>query len=216
LQAKINPKELVIKEGLKVIDKLYDGSTNAVLDFKDVVFDGFVGEDDKQLKKLIADEAGKYVTYKANFASKDVAYDTSDTNNKKVTDMAVKVTECGFVVNETTPQIIKNYVIGVDGVKSGLKGKISPCAITVSGIKAKDKTYDGTDVATLDLKDISFKGNVEGESLKVNVKGAFIKTDKENAAEVLYTAKGEVGAKKVALVISDLAAANLTTSITNY
>lgn len=216
LQAKINPKELVVKEGLKVKDKLYDGSTNAVLDFKDVVFDGFVGEDDKQLKKLIADEAGEYVTYKANFASKDVAYDTSDTNNKKVTDMAVKVTECGFAVNETTPQIIKNYVIGVDGVKSGLKGKISPCAITVSGIKAKDKTYDGTDVATLDLKDISFKGNVEGESLKVNVKGAFIKTDKENAAEVLYTAKGEVGAKKVALVISDLAAANGTTNIANY
>lgn len=213
LQAKILPKTITVKEGLKVKDKVYDASTDATIDFTDVVFDGAVADDAAKLIELVNGEDHKHIAYKAEFVSKDVAYDTSD---QKVAEVPVSAESYAFIIDETTPQIMKNYVIAAEGNQTELKGKITPKPVTVSGIKAKDKTYDGTDAVTLDLSGIAFDGKLEGDSLKVSAKGAFVKTEQEKAEEVLYTSDGNVGKKKVEIVISDLAADNETTIAGNY
>ena len=111
---------------------------------------------------------------------------------------------------------MKNYVIAAEGNQTELKDKITQRPVKVSGITAEDKTYDGTDEATLKLDDIVFTGHMAGDSLKVTVKGAFIKTEDEKPEEVLYTSEGKAGKKKVALVISNLEAGDETTNIDNY
>lgn len=45
--------------------------------------------------------------------------------------------------------------------------------ITVSGIKAEDKTYDGTVAAELDLKNAVLTGKMEGDDLSVSATGTF-------------------------------------------
>ena len=205
LQAKILPKSITVKEGLKANDKVYDASTSTTIDFSDVVFDGTVGEDATELKNLVNGEEIKHVTYKAEFASKDVA-----------TDISVSATDYAFVLDGTTPQIMKNYVIAANDNQTELKGKITPKAVKVSGIKANDKTYDGTDEVELDLNDITFDGIIGEDKLMVTVKGAFVKTEEEKPEDVLYTAEGEVGKKKVTLIISDLESGDETTNVGNY
>ena len=60
---------------------------------------------------------------------------------------------------------------------SGLTATISQKALTVSGISASDKTYNGTTAASLDTSNASFAGIVSGDSLNIgSASGAF--TDK--------------------------------------
>ena len=51
--------------------------------------------------------------------------------------------------------------------------KITKAPITISGITADDKTYDGTTDATLNFDNVKFTGLVEGEDLKVTATGKF-------------------------------------------
>ena len=50
---------------------------------------------------------------------------------------------------------------------------ISPKPVTVSGITAKDKTYDGNTTATLNYDGVTFTGKLEGDSLSVTATGTF-------------------------------------------
>lgn len=213
LRAKILPKEITVKEGLKAKDKEYDASADAVIDFSGVTFAGTVGTDTAMLAELVNGEAAKYVTYKAEFVSKDAAYEEADNT---VADIDVLVDDYAFVLDGAAPQIMKNYVIVPEGSQKNLKGKIMPKAVKVSGIKAKDKTYDGTVEAALDLDGITMDGIVGGDSLTVTVDGTFAKTGEEKPEDVLYTADGEAGKKKVSLVISGLAAKDASTNLNNY
>jgi len=52
--------------------------------------------------------------------------------------------------------------------------KITPKSVSVSGITAKDKVYDGTNTATLDCTNATFDGIVEGDILGVTATGSFI------------------------------------------
>ena len=54
---------------------------------------------------------------------------------------------------------------------------ITPKAVTVSGITAKDKVYDGTTNATLDCSNAKFDGILENDKLTVAAKGMFEKAD---------------------------------------
>ena len=54
---------------------------------------------------------------------------------------------------------------------------VNPKAVTVSGITAKDKAYDGTTDATLDCSNAKFAGILENDKLTVAAKGMFGKTD---------------------------------------
>lgn len=54
---------------------------------------------------------------------------------------------------------------------------IKPAAVTVSGITAKNKTYDGSKTATLDYSGVIFAGKLEGDTLKVTAEGEFDTAD---------------------------------------
>ena len=51
--------------------------------------------------------------------------------------------------------------------------KVDPKAVTVSGITAKDKVYDGTTNATLDCSNAKFDGILENDKLTVTATGTF-------------------------------------------
>ncbi len=49
--------------------------------------------------------------------------------------------------------------------------------VKITGIKAKDKEYDGTKTATLDLSDMTLTGKVDEDDLAVTITGAFADTN---------------------------------------
>ncbi|MCR5665053.1 MAG: InlB B-repeat-containing protein [Oscillospiraceae bacterium] len=56
---------------------------------------------------------------------------------------------------------------------TGLTANITARAVTVSGITASEKTYDGTTTATLDTTHVSFAGIVSDDTLTVTATGTF-------------------------------------------
>ena len=62
---------------------------------------------------------------------------------------------------------------------TGQKGvlKIDPAALTVSGITATDKTYDGTTLATVSTQAVKLDGLFKGDDVKVTASGAFLTPD---------------------------------------
>lgn len=50
---------------------------------------------------------------------------------------------------------------------------ITPAAVTVSGITAQNKTYDGSNAATLDDSGVTFAGKLDGDTLTVTAAGSF-------------------------------------------
>jgi hypothetical protein len=64
-----------------------------------------------------------------------------------------------------------NYSLSVNAVQG--TGAIAPRAVTVSGITAADKTYDGTTTATVSTAGARFGNLVEGDVLSVSATGSF-------------------------------------------
>lgn len=62
---------------------------------------------------------------------------------------------------------------GYAAVKGNVKISIQKKEITVSGIKADIKQYDGTDTATLDFSKVVLKGVISGDQVNVTAKGTF-------------------------------------------
>ena len=56
---------------------------------------------------------------------------------------------------------------------TGVKARISPKPVTVSGITAQDKTYDGNTQVTFVYEGALLKGNVDGDKLTVTAEGSF-------------------------------------------
>ena len=56
---------------------------------------------------------------------------------------------------------------------TGVKARISPKPVTVSGITAQDKTYDGNTQVTFAYGDARLEGNLDGDKLTVTAQGAF-------------------------------------------
>ena len=56
---------------------------------------------------------------------------------------------------------------------TGVKARISPKPVTVSGITAQDKTYDGNTQVTFVYEGVLLEGNVDGDKLTVTAQGAF-------------------------------------------
>ena len=67
-----------------------------------------------------------------------------------------------------------------DGLTKDVPFTISPKPVTVSGITAENKTYDGNTTATLKYDKVVFDGVLEGDSLTVTATGTFADA---NAAE---------------------------------
>ena len=56
---------------------------------------------------------------------------------------------------------------------TGVKAGISPKPVTVSGITAQDKTYDGNTQVTFVYEGVLLDGNVDGDKLTVTAQGSF-------------------------------------------
>ena len=56
---------------------------------------------------------------------------------------------------------------------TGVKARISPRPVTVSGITAQNKTYDGNTQVTFGYADVKLDGNVDGDKLTVTAEGSF-------------------------------------------
>ena len=56
---------------------------------------------------------------------------------------------------------------------TGVKARISPRPVTVSGITAQNKTYDGNTQVIFGYADVKLEGNVDGDKLTVTAEGSF-------------------------------------------
>ena len=148
-KSSITPKP-VTADAISVKNKEYDGTNTAELD---IALSGVI---DKDKDKISA-------TAKGTFADANVGNDKPVTPSiKKTSDIALSGEAAG------------NYKLdNIIPTTSSLKGNITPKKVTVTGITAKDKTYDGTADAELDYADVVVNGLVGSDSVTVTASGMF-------------------------------------------
>ncbi len=140
-------KRYVVVNGIKAEDKVYDGTTDASVVTKDATLDGKEQGDDL------------FVNATGSFESAD----PDDETPKTVT----------FSTLTLVGKDANNYTIDPDS-ETTTKAKIFKKEITVSGITAKDKVYDGNTDATLELDNLKIDGLVGNESVTLSgLTGAF-------------------------------------------
>ena len=219
----VNPKAVTVS-GITANDKVYDGTTNAGLDYSAVTLGGVlendtltvtatgtlesagVGEQQKvkiSNFKLGGDSAANYVLAESGNQTETTATITA----KKVTvtitsnggtygsvaaaaaklsgavdgeNVPVTLTYTGNGYNDTAvPVNAGSYTVTVSISNSNytLTGNttadfvITPKAVTVSGITAKDKVYDGNTNVVLDYSAVTFGGVLENDTLTVTATG---------------------------------------------
>ena len=128
--------------GLSVSDKEYDGNTSATVTGTAAI-NGKIGNDD--------------VTVTAGTA----AFEDKNVGTGKT------VTFNGYSLSGTAAG---NYALSEQ--PASVTANITPKEVTVSGITANDKTYDGTTVATLDYTNAAF-GKCGSDDLTVSATGTF-------------------------------------------
>jgi hypothetical protein len=138
--------------GITANNKVYDGTNTASISVTNgVVFGGVVGADDVMLNTN---------SYSAEFAGAGVG-----TN--------LPVTVGGLILDGADAG---NYMLTQP---SGLTADITPAALTVTGILAGDRVYDGTTNAALDLSIVALAGVVDCDTNDValdtnSVTGGFV------------------------------------------
>lgn len=144
ITATITPKALAIT-GLKAADKTYDGTAAATLDTAAVSLSGLVGG------QTLGLTVGAAV-----FVDKNVG--------------ANKVVSATSVALANGTGVASNYTASQP---TGVTGSITPKALSVSGITAARKLYDGTTAATVSTTGAVLTGLVAGDAVTVGVTGAF-------------------------------------------
>jgi filamentous hemagglutinin family protein len=177
----VTPKALTLG-GITASNKVYDGGTSATLNTTSVTFSGLVSGDSISL-------GGAGV---GNFADKNVA------NGKTVT-------VSGYTLGGTDAG---NYSVGQP---TGLTANITPASITVSGITASNKTYDGTTAATVNTAGAVFTGKVGGDAVTVSTTGTFADKNVANGKTVtLSSSYGGVDAGNYTFTDQASTTANIT------
>ena len=148
-QANITAKSVTIT-GTSAKPKVYDGNRNAVINAAGTI-DGLCDGDDVQI------DLGNAT---ATFEDKNVG--TGKT-----------VTFDGFTLKGANADC---YTLASQ--PASVTADITPKAVKVTGITAKDKTYDGKVNAELDLANASIANKIDGDDLSVTAQGEF---DNENA-----------------------------------
>jgi hypothetical protein len=124
-------------------NKVYDGTTTAAVT---LTFTGLVG--DETLGQTVG----------ATFADKDVA------NAKTVTVNSITLSDDG------DGGLADNYTISTGQTTTA---NITPKALTIAGITASNKTYNGNTTATIDVSAATFSGLVDGDDVTVSATGTF-------------------------------------------
>ena len=141
----ITPKTITI-DGITANSRIYNGTTEATLNYP-AASAWKVGED--------------VVTLSAAGAFKDKNVGT----NKEVIISDIKLSGA--------EDVLKNYKLAETGQQTSCKADITKKSVTVSGITANSKPYDGTNAATLDTSKAVITGKIEGDKLSVTASGAF-------------------------------------------
>ena len=224
----VNRKTVTVS-GITASDKVYDGTTNAKLNFSNAKFAGILENDTLTVTAkgvfekpdigkqkvtisdltLGGDSAANYVLaesgnqtettatitareVKVTIISKGGTYGSVVAAAAKLTgavdgdSVPVTLTYTGNNYSSATvPVNVGSYTVTASIANSNytLTGNttavfvITPKAVTVSGITANDKVYDGTTDATLDCSNAKFDGILENDKLTVAAKGMFGKAD---------------------------------------
>ena len=216
-------RKAVMVSGITASDKVYDGTTNAKLNFSNAKFAGILENDTltvtakgvfekadigkQKVKisnfKLGGDSAANYVLAKSGNQSETTATITAkevtvtitpnggtygsvvaaaanlsgavDGENVPVTltytgngynDTAVPVNAGSYTVTASIAN--RNYTLTGNTTAAFV---IAPKAVTVSGITANDKVYDGTTDAKLDCSNAQFEGILKNDTLTVTATG---------------------------------------------
>ena len=141
----ILPKSVSIT-GITARNKTYDGSANADFNVSEAHIEGIVGDD----SLIVASATG-------TFADENVG-----------TDKDVHISEICLGGADAA-----NYTVGSESQNTTV-ASITAKEITVSGIAAQDREYDGSTTVVLAYSDVTFAGLVEGDTLTVaSATGAF-------------------------------------------
>ena len=218
-------KKPVTVSGIKAIDKDYDGTTAATLDYSDVVVDGVY-----EGHSVIVEATASFIDANAG-ENKEVAisnfiivggdfcpfYEIAETGNQETTTATInKVDMPEFVVSSYVGTYDRfSHRISISGYPENSTVKysddneyystsnpgfmnagthtvyyrvehtnyktvegtstvvINKRLVTVSGIKANNKVYDGTTSVTLDLSDVLKDGLYSGDSIGLAISASF-------------------------------------------
>jgi trimeric autotransporter adhesin len=143
--ASITPRSLSVT-GITAVDKFYDGTTVAGLSTGGAALSGVVAGDVTQIALSVVNAVGTFMSKNAG--------------------SAVMVAIKGLAISGSAAG---NYTLSMPGATA----RISPKAITVTGITAADKTYDGTTTAVPVISHPTMSGVLRGDSgLRLVTSGA--------------------------------------------
>ena len=141
----ILPKPVTVT-GITAQDKPYDGCTTAVLTVSEAHIDGIVGSDELTVASATGAFGDENVGTGKNVNISEIILGGADAANYTVGSLSQKETYAS----------------------------IKPKPVSVSGITAQDKEYDGDTTAELDYSKAAFTGKVDGDDLTVDsATGAF-------------------------------------------
>lgn len=152
--ASITKKEVTVS-GISVAQKVYDGTTDATVDYSKASY-GKIGEDDFVISSVTGQFDDKSVGDDKIVAISGITFSGADASNYVLKSGAV---------TETT-------------------GSIKPCFVAVNGITVKSKVYDGTTEAELDVTGATIDGKLEEDNLTFTVSGAFADKNAGNNKKV--------------------------------
>lgn len=150
-------KKKVTVAGITAVGKVYDGDTDAELNYDGVQIDGKIGED--------------VLTVTATGAFADENVGTGKT-----------ITITGITLGG---EAVANYELVTTTLTA--TASITAKAVTVTGITAADKEYDGTVAATLNTASAQFAGKIGDDELSVTATGAFADADAAKDKTVAIT-----------------------------
>lgn len=145
-------KKEVTVSGIKANNKEYDGTTDAKVDTGSANISGILSGD------TLA------VSANASFSDKNVGKDKT-----------VALSNLALTGDDAA-----NYVLASSGQQEEATASITPKEVTVSGISANDKIYNGNTNATLETTEATFGGKLDGDTLTISATGTF---DNANVGE---------------------------------
>jgi hypothetical protein len=167
----VTPK--VINASVTAADKVYDGNTTATLRATSA--------------DILAGDTVNVTGLTGNFASRNVARDGAG----NVVAQAVTVTGSAAGLGGADGA---NYVLGNAASVPATSARITPRELTVSGVTAADKVYDGNTAAVVSVANAALANVVAGDNVGVNSQNAQGNFADKNVAR---NAAGQVLAKAV-------------------
>ena len=107
-----------------------------------------------------------------------------------------------------------NYALSADTVTVDATGKITAKEITVSGITASNKVYDGNTTATVNTTGATFTGMITGDNLTVSTTGSFADKNVGTGKTVTFGALTLGGTDAGNYILADASQKTTTADIT--